>query len=170
MSLERQLGYMPILQPDIDMIFREKSGKLNAVEVKSFTASEFGKNMGFYKGIGQALALHRYGFDHVALWHFISDDIPLEAINKYGAETWSFIQNDMRLPLDFTYIKITDINHDYIFQVMQYTNRQTGIKLMPIDNPQFSIEWRNDNPIKDLDAQKAIRSSLELWLTDRLDG
>jgi hypothetical protein len=168
--LERQLGYVPILQPDLDMIFRERSGKLNAVEVKSFTAAEFGKNMSFYKGIGQALALHRYGFDHVALWHFISDDIPSDAINKYGAETWSFIRNDMRLPLDFTYIKVNSINEDYTFSVMQYTDRQTGIKLLPIDNPQFRIVWRNPNPIKNLSAQRAIRSSLELWLNDGLDG
>ena len=168
--LERQLGYVPILQPDLDMIFRETSGKLNAVEVKSFTAAEFGKNMSFYKGIGQALALHRYGFDHVALWHFISDDIPSDAINKYGAETWSFIRNDMRLPLDFTYIKVNGINEDYTFSVMQYTDRQTGIKLLPIDNPQFHIVWRNPNPIKNLSAQRVIRSSLELWLNGELDG
>jgi len=168
-SLERQLGYVPILQPDLDMIFKERSGKLNAVEVKSFTSSEFGRNMSFYRGIGQALALHRYGFDHVALWHFISDDIPSDAINKYGAETWSFIRNDMHMPLDFSYIKINNIDEDYTFSVMQYTDRQTGIKLLPIDNPRFQIVWRNPNPIKNLSAQRAVRSLLELWLNGGLD-
>lgn len=113
--------------------------------------------------------MHRYGFDHVALWHFISDDIPLDAINKYGAETWSFIRNDMRMPLDFSYIKIDNTNKDYTFSVMQYTDRQTGVELLPIDNPQFQIKWRNPNPIKDLSAQRAVRSSLELWLNGELD-
>lgn len=69
--LKDQLGHIPILQPELDMVFRENSGDLNAVEVKSFAPSEFGYRMCFYEGIGQALALHRYGFDHVALWHFI---------------------------------------------------------------------------------------------------
>jgi hypothetical protein len=44
---------------------------------------------------------------------------------------------------------------------MQYTDRQTGVELLPIDNPQFQIKWRNPNPIKDLSAQRAVRSSLD---------
>ncbi|MGA9098617.1 MAG: hypothetical protein WB392_06755, partial [Methanotrichaceae archaeon] len=80
--VKERLGYVPILQPelDIDMVFKDTSGELNAVEVKSFTPAEFGFRMCFYEGIGQALALHRYGFDHVALWHFISDRIPLDVV------------------------------------------------------------------------------------------
>lgn len=169
-AIKRQLGNVPILQPDLDMIFKEKSGKLNAVRVESFTSSEFGKNMSFYRGIGQALALHRYGFDNVALWHFIPDDIPLDAIKKCGAETWSFISNEMQMPLDFSYIKISNIYKDYAFSVMQYTGGQRGVKPLPIDNPRFRIVWRNPNPIKDLITQRAVRSSLELWLNGELDG
>jgi hypothetical protein len=152
---------------DGEVRFKETSGKLNAVEVKSFTQSEFGYRMCFYEGIGQALALHRYGFDHVALWHFISDSIPLELVNRYGAETWSFIRNDLCMPLDFSYIRIGTVNDAPTFHVMQYSGRQNGFELLEIDRPQFQIRWRYPNPIKEFETQKIIRSSLELWLDGR---
>jgi hypothetical protein len=163
-----QLGYIPILQPELDMVFRENSGELNAVEVKSFTPSEFGYGMCFYEGIGQALALQRYGFDHVALWHFISDGILKEVINRYGPETWSFIRKDLCMPLDFSYICIGTVNDVSRFHVMQYSARQNGFELLEIDNPRFQIRWRHPNPIKDLETQKVIRSSLNLWLDGKI--
>jgi hypothetical protein len=62
-EIERRLGYVPILQPEIDLCLRLKDGRLVAVEAKLFKGEALTYRTPFYDGIGQALALHRYGFD-----------------------------------------------------------------------------------------------------------
>jgi len=163
-KLKRKLGYTPILQPELDMVFKEaNSGKLNAVEVKYFPLKETGIRMEFYRGIGQALALHNFGFDHVALWFFISEDLSSEIINR-GAGSWFFIRNDLELPLDFSYFKVKSLNGNISFKVMQYTGKSSGNELSDIDDPQFMITWKHANPIRYEKDQKIIRSLLEPWL------
>ena len=166
--IEQQLGYIPILQPEIDMIFREKSGKLNAVEVKLLRSSEAGYNMPFYLGIGQALALHRFGFDNVALWLFVLENVPMDKMNQYGAEAWAFVRNDLNLPLDYTYFQVEMRGKNPKYHVMQYISRQKGFMLLKIDDPSFRIKWKYGNPIMNNPVQRIIRGALECWLNKSL--
>jgi hypothetical protein len=158
------LGYLPILQPEVDLCLLTRTGALCAVEVKIFTEPGFTFRTPFYEGIGQALALHRYGFDAVALWFlFLGDQIP-GGMDRYGAEAWAFVRNDLCLPLDFSYIFVEDNGGDRIYHVMQYVGRQVGYKLLPIDHPQFILTWKHPNPIKHLPVQKALRETFDWWL------
>ncbi|MBM4288792.1 MAG: hypothetical protein FJ135_11745 [Deltaproteobacteria bacterium] len=146
--LSSSLPYLPSLRPEIDMIFLGHSGQFNAVEVKFFKASEVDYRMVFYRGMDQALALFRYGFDNIALWHFFASDIPIDEINKYGAEAWFLIRDSLQLALNFSYFRVVEEVTGPRFQVLQYVNRYTGFSLGKfIDDPDFIISWRYGNPL-----------------------
>jgi len=166
--LNNKLGYIPILQPEIDMILETHNKELFAIEVKLFRTEEINFKLPFYHGLGQTLALHRYGFDKVALFHFFLGNKFSRKINKYGAEIWAFIRNDLRIPIDYSYLWVEDKKIDYNFHVMQYIGRQTGTKLLRIDHPSFKINFRYENPIKDEPIQRTVRECLELWLKNKL--
>lgn len=163
-EIRERLGYIPILQPEIDLCMQLTDGKLVAVEAKLFSGDALTFRTPFYTGIGQALALHRYGFDHVALWFLFADGAARDAYNRYGAEVWSFVRNDLALPLDFSYLAVNRHGGGYRFDVIQYTGRQTGVTLLPIDDPSFTMTWKHQNPIRDAPVQRALRSTLETWL------
>jgi len=163
--LKEKLNYIPLLQPDIDIIFLEKSGNLNAVEVKLFRPKSTGFKMRFYKGIDQALALHRYGFNYVALWQFFHPSINMDDINKYGAESWYFIRNRLKLPLDFSYFKIILEDDEYKFHILQYESPSTGFSLgKAIDDSDFRIDWKYENPYKNDRTSVEIRESIIKYL------
>lgn len=65
----------PPLQPEIDIILC-KGNQLNAIEIKYFEMKGNSLNRSFYEGIEQALALLRWGFNHVALWQLFEDSMP----------------------------------------------------------------------------------------------
>ena len=166
--IEARLGYIPILQPEIDMCVMSNGGKLLAVEVKLFKGDMTFRTP-FYEGIGQALALQRYGFDAVALWFLFPQGASTTGINRYGAEAGSFIRNDLNLPLDFSYLSARQVKSRHVFEVMQYKGRQDGYKLLPIDDPYFVPTWRHANPLRDTPLQKALRETLEWYLKIKPD-
>jgi len=164
-KIEERLGYVPILQPEIDLCILTGSNNLVAVEAKLFKGEGLTYRTPFYEGIGQALALHRYGFDAVALWFLFPEGPSTKGINRYGAEAWAFVRNDLYLPLDFSYISAKQEGGRHVFGVMQYTGRQTGFEIaVPIDHPKFSVEWKHPNPIRCFPVQQALRETLEWWL------
>jgi hypothetical protein len=163
-EIESRLGYIPILQPEIDLCMLLEDGRLVAVEAKLFKGAALTYRTPFYEGIGQALALHRYGFDHAALWFLFSDGADARAFNTYGAEAWAFVRNDLCLPLEFTYIAAKRQGPSHRFDVMQYTGRQNGVRLLPIDDPGFLITWKHSNPIRHSPVQRVLRATLEWWL------
>jgi len=165
--LEKELGYVPILQPEIDILLRDKSGKLFGIEAKLFRG-EITYSLPYYEGLGQAIALHKYGFDYAALYIFFLSDTNINSMNRYGAEIWTFIRNDLCLPLDFTYFHVNEKGNNYEFNVMQYTQRQRGVKLMSIDDPNFNITFKHPNPIKDYRLPSVIRQAIEKWLRNEL--
>ncbi len=83
---EKTFGYVPLLQPEFDMVFKTFDGKLNAIETKQMSFSGAAYNMPYYNGIGQAVALQRFGFDHVGLWLFVEKGIEDVIMHKYGAQ------------------------------------------------------------------------------------
>ena len=166
--LRNELGYIPILQPELDMIFWDRAGRFSAVEVKAFNPVEDNRTHPFYEGIGQALALHRFGFDHVALW-FMFLDVDINRMNQYGAEAWTFAQRDLKLPLDFTYFRvIKKSDDDFEFRPLRLTSRQSGVELIEINDPDFPIHFVYKNPMKNLPVQRVIRRALELWLDNSI--
>jgi hypothetical protein len=165
--LQGKLGYIPILQPEIDILLRDGSDRLYAIEIKVFTGI-ITYSLPYYEGLGQAIALHKYGFDYAALYTIFLSDTDIISMNRYGAEMWTFIRNDLCLPLDFTYFYVQDIDNNYVFNVMQYTNRREGIQLIPIDDPRFLITFKHPNPIKEYPLPSTVRDAIDKWLKDQL--
>ncbi len=160
LALQENFGYIPILN-EIDLIFQEKDGKLRAVEIKFFQIIEHKIKGAFYAGIGQALTLLRYGFDNVALWHFFPGEEEKKYFDKNGVGVWSFLRNEINLPIEFTYFKVKDYLNHPEFIVMDYNNNPTtGKELMPIDSPEFKIKWRHPNPMLYKPQTKVIRKAL----------
>lgn len=50
--VKKEFGYIPILQPEFDMVFKTFDGKLNAVETKLLKPIKNGYNIPYYRGIG----------------------------------------------------------------------------------------------------------------------
>jgi RNAse (barnase) inhibitor barstar len=159
-SLSQNLGYIPALN-EIDLIFEEENGKLRAVEVKLYKIKGKKFNQPFYSGLGQALSLFRYGFDNVALWHLFPEDIDQDKFDRYGAGLWSFIRNDFKLPLEFSYFEVSKKNE---FSVMQYKNHSKGFKLISINNSDFKITWKYPNPIFNNSQTQKFRIALKKML------
>jgi hypothetical protein len=156
--LQTVLGYVPILQPELDMVLW-KGSTMFGVELKVFSDSPHQADRvrlrSFYEGIGQALALHRFGFDFSGLWLLFRG--AGEDVMRRGSTAWAFVR-ETGLPLDFSYFKV-----DSRFRPMQYAGSQTGYELLPIDDPRFRIRFKYRNPIQGKPEQRVIRAALELW-------
>lgn len=162
-----EFGIIPILQPEFDMIFKTHDGQLNAIEAKRLNKSVKGYNMPYYRGIDQAIALQRFGFDHCGLWMFVSNDIKDEDMHKYGGAAWHFIRNEINLQIEYSYFKV--LNNDSIpdFKVMQYKDQFSGYNLLNIDDPNFRITWKYENPIRFNEASIKMRRLIEIYLNEK---
>ena len=111
------LGYEPILRPEVDLIVRA-GDLLNAIEVKHLDANKhsFGP---FFHGVGQALSLLEFGFDHVGLW-IVFTSSHASKIDQYGAWTWSHIRNMLGLPIEFSFLTRKLGNGSLTYEVRQY--------------------------------------------------
>jgi len=163
---------VPPLQPEIDMIFCKKK-EMTAVELKYFQRKGNGLNHSFYEGIEQALALLRWGFDYVALWHLYASSITKEELWFYGGWTWWFIQTPHKygglgLPLEFTFMKVRITNQGYDFPIIQPRWKTRPIELeelRPPYDPSFQMTSPHPNPLTRDPQVKELRTSLEKWLS-----
>jgi len=147
---------------------RQGNGILSAIEVKLFRRTKGYYSTPFYEGIGQALAMLGYGFDHVALWYLFQEKDLKFAKNAYGSQTWHFIRNALDLPLDFSFFAIRESGNKLSFDVMKFTGEDNWVKLCPLDDPRFRITWKHKNPLRNDDTAAAIREGLDLWLMNKL--
>lgn len=158
-ELVRRCGFLPVLN-EIDMILVGPQGELCAIEVKCFSVRNGAFTRPFYDGIGQSLSLLRYGFEFVALWHLFPGSIDQARFDRYGAAAWWFIRNQLQLPLDFSYFKVSDDPVTPQFIVMQYDSPSTGAQLIPIDSANFVLTWRHDNPFAQTEEARDFRKAL----------
>jgi hypothetical protein len=132
--------------------------------VKVFDAAQASFRLPFYEGMGQALAMHRYGFDFVALW-FVFVGRMSSAVWQYGAQAWYFLRNELNAPLDFSFYSYDPARGQSRFVVLQYLGRTRGIPLKPLDDPAFRITFKHPNPLLSTDSYASrIRSVLVPWL------
>lgn len=163
---KRILGNIPILQPELDIVIKTNDSKLNAIEVKYLTRLQKGFNLPFYEGIGQALALSRFGFDHVGLWLFVDERINHEMLNQYGAQSWYFVRNELKLPLEYSYFKVSKKGKRSVFKIMQYENYSSGHELANLNANNFLFTWKYPNPLSGHPKQNKFRGIIESYLIE----
>ena len=165
------LTLVPPLQPEIDLIFCEGS-ELTAVELKHFRRKGRGLNHSFYEGIGQALALLRWGFDHVALWQLYDEDISKEELWFYGGWTWIFLHakpedGGLNLPIEFTFYVVQRVENGYDFRPINPIINGGKIKLiyaLPPYHPDFHWHSKYTNPLLVRTDVKKLREAMIQWL------
>ncbi len=104
----------PPAQPDIDILIVDIKLQLLGIEVK-YMKPKLTEDMkrlkraffqrSFYEGIGEALALLRFGFTCVSLWHCFSIDAGASIIRSYREATRNLIDS-LKLPINYKALKI----------------------------------------------------------------
>jgi hypothetical protein len=136
-----------------------------AIEVKAFRSQQLTFALPFYEGLGQALALHRYGFDHVALWFIFHGPQLTTQIHEYGRSAWRFLRDGLKLPLDFAFFFVDSTCGATTFTIMQYIPDRDDRELLPFEQ-QRVLNFRYDNPIRHSPEAVAIRERILPWLKD----
>ena len=168
-DVKHRLGVLPVLQPEVDIIVRDnKTGKLNAIEVKLFRRKQRAYSKPFYTGIGQALALLNYGFDHAALWYlFFEDDTKLVS-KSYGPTAWYLIRHKLQLPLEYSFFEVQTGGSSPTFRVMQRKNEHQGYSLgVNLVSFNFLITWKHPNPLASSQDTNEIRQAVEHYLKSK---
>ena len=147
----------PPLQPEMDLIIWEppdptlpnNEEKLKAIEIKYFKKINGKINLSFYKGIEQSLALLQWGFDNVALWQLFDESFSENELCFYGGRTWAYVHNRLKLPIDFTMLRVEDVTENiHRFQIVQ-PDWDNFPKIADIWNLSgFKVKWRNEKPIQ----------------------
>lgn len=118
--------------------------KVMAIEVKYFRKK---KRYGAYEGIGQAVSLLLYGFDHVSLFQVYSSDLDDEDIRR-GELAWATVRL-LNLPLDFTFWQIVfHKNRLMEFRRMRPRWRNYKVKQHSLVNKNYKFRWKHPNPLR----------------------
>ena len=165
-NLSTELRYVPLLQPDIDICF-DFDDELCAVELKTFHQGR--KSSSFYEGIGQALALHRYGVDRAALWLVFEDK---DQLRRLASPAWYFVRNESHLDLDFTPFLVREQDGEQPrFEVWQYRNQHRA----EFTGTMFSEtppHFHHRNPLLEDPSVRGdvqiVRRHIQEWLNNKL--
>ena len=107
---------MPPAQPQIDMLLVDSRFQLLTVELKYFRAIKKARvNYPFYEGIGEALALLRFGFLCVSLWHCFDVEVPISIVSRYARDATNLI-NALNLPIEYRGILIDKSDDNVVFK------------------------------------------------------
>lgn len=99
---------VPSAQPQIDLLMVDRSLWLLAAELKYFRKTTKGQiNLPFYAGIDEALALLRFGFKVVSLWHFFDEKIEQEDMKRYFGSCGLLLDN-LNLPINYQAFRVTE--------------------------------------------------------------
>jgi len=143
--------YPPYAQPEIDLLLVDRYRRLLAVEVKYFKP----KQVTFYAGIEQALALLNFGFFSVSLWHCFPDEISLGEIERCGYNVGELIRH-LKLPLNFSTISITKVGERF-----QFKEIKPGIFL---EDSQLPSPYGTENPLWNTERAKRAEEFLRMAL------
>lgn len=172
----------PALQPDIDLLYYHKDGRLMATELKYFTLVRRHVNYPYYVGFSQALALMQFGFDHVSLMYVFDKEL-LKADEKrilqgYGGNAWRFIRRNIDkkarvtklkkgkkiekqgVGLDFTCVIFDGtLKGPKQFQVAGINTRTDRLALRKYQSGNLLplVKWRYKNPLRKSDVAVQFR-------------
>jgi len=138
---------LPSAQPQIDILLVDKALWLLSAEIKFFRKTKRNQTSHpFYTGIDEALALLRFGFQVVSLWHFFDEALGAEEAMKNYRSCSSLI-GTLDLPLNYEAYWMTDADTYVSF----YQFSQFGIS----DERCLPNAYGKSNPLKsNIDAQR----------------
>lgn len=146
----------PLPQPEIDLLVIRRNQWIG-IELKYLKYQRAGKSRlalpPYYSGIGQALALLRYGFDSVSLWHCFSSLVDEEDILKRAGQTADLI-HDLTLPIG--YVTLIAEDQDVVtFRTASVYRYPVRLVIEPgVPNP---FLHGRPNPFRDEEDAKRIR-------------
>jgi len=145
---------LPPAQPQIDLLIVDRLS-LFGVELKYFRKINNRINYPFYKGIEEALALLRFGFRCVSLWHFFDSALTPDVINRYFVSASNVI-NIIGLPIN--YHALVPMKDDD--QILLYCVHVNGFSL--IDKPPDL--YGKSNPLSQSTESKKMLDFLRMIL------
>ncbi len=112
----------PSAQPQIDLLMVDRSLWLLAAELKYFRKTLKGQiNLPFYAGIDEALALLRFGFQVVSLWHFFDEEIKREDMKRYF-RSCELLLDTLNLPINYQAFRVSESANEIEFWRFYYGN------------------------------------------------
>jgi len=105
----------PSAQPQIDLLMVDTSLRLLAAELKWFRKTGKGQpNLPFYAGLDESLALLRFGFMVVSLWHFFDEELDKEQVRRLYSSCESLVTN-LDLPINYQAFTVTKAGRELMF-------------------------------------------------------
>ena len=142
---------MPYAQPDIDLLLVDRRRQLLAIEVKYLKR----KRITYYAGIGEALALLRFGFLSVSLWLCFSEKVPLEEARRCGRITEELIRA-LGLPINFSAIRVMESGEG--------TQLKEIVPNSPVEKFKIPSLYGKENPFRETQQAKRAEEFLRMVL------
>lgn len=138
---------VPSAQPQIDLLLVDKSFQLLATELKWFRKTKRGQtNLPFYAGMGEALALLRFGFTVVSLWHFFDEELVQEEVRRLY-RSCELLMNALNLPVNYQAFIVVKAGTEPEFRRL-ISDGKVQVKQLP-------TAYGKSNPFRsNIDAQK----------------
>jgi excisionase family DNA binding protein len=138
----------PPAQPEIDLLLVDSRFQLFGVEIKHMIPKGETFNQSFYAGVGEAIALLRFGFKCVSLWHCFEISATEPAIWGYRDATQKLIYS-LSLPINYNALKL--IEREQKVDFLDITNT---IDFSKAPMPSFgSLPYGLSNPLCDKDDE-----------------
>lgn len=148
----------PLLaQPDVDILVVHR-GDLVGIELKYFKLQAGRFKRSYYEGIDQALALLRYGFDYVQLWHCFDEEVEAGQVTRFVENTWDLVYR-LKLPIGYASLRLVKQGHRVSTKEMHVIAGQ----IWDYDKPPEigRIQGDTKNPLRDQPDAKSIREFIQ---------
>lgn len=144
---------VPPTRPEIDILLFDKPLKeVLAIELKYISGSS---TVPYYAGIDQALALLRFGFGSVQVWHCFTVDSTDAEIAKHIQEANALVGR-LDLPLSYAGLKVIEEENTFTFKSVS-RRIYAEPPLVEEEGPPDPRRGRKTNPFADDSDAKRIR-------------
>lgn len=149
---------VPSAQPQIDLLLVDRTLWLLAAELKWFRKTQRGQtNLSFYAGIDEALALLRFGFKVVSLWHFFDEELGKEEVRRLY-RSCELLIDGLNLPVNYQAFMVIKAGTEPEFWRL-FSDGKVQVKGLP-------TAYGKSNPFEsNIDAQKIqdfLRTALRI--------
>ena len=146
-----------LAQPDIDILVVQRAD-LVGIELKYFKLQRGQFKRSYYEGIGQALALLRYGFDYVQLWHCFDQQVEATQVMRFVENTWDLVYK-LKLPIGYASLRLQGQEHHVSTKQIHVIAEHITEDERPPDITGSRSETKN--PLREQDESKRMREFIQ---------